>query len=121
MITIFSWKRLKRHHRLGFYFSDRSNIDRNQTRDRVNNNRDVNINRDRTVNVDRNRTVNVDRNRHVVVNPRGGAAWGWNRGVAWVPRTNYWGGGFWGPFAVGAAAVGMTSAIVNRPVRKIET
>ena len=24
MITIFSWKRLKRHHRLGFYFSDRS-------------------------------------------------------------------------------------------------
>jgi len=24
VITIFSWKRLKRHHRLGFYFSDRS-------------------------------------------------------------------------------------------------
>jgi len=89
------------------------NIDRNQTRDRVNNNRDVNVNRDRNVNVDRNRTVNVDRNRNVVVNPRGGTAWGWNRGVAWAPRTNYWGGGFWGPFALGTAAVGMTSAIVN--------
>jgi hypothetical protein len=89
------------------------NIDRNQTRDRVNNSRDVNVNRDRTVNVDRNRTVNVDRNRNAIVNPRGGAAWGWNRGVAWAPRTNYWGGGFWGPFAIGTAAVGMTSAIIN--------
>ena len=94
-------------------------VDRNQTRDRVNNSRDVNrdrnvnVDRNRNVNVDRNRTVNVNRDRNVIVNPRVGSAWGWNRGVAWVPRTNYWGGGFWGPFAVGAATVGMTSAIVN--------
>lgn len=41
----------------------------------------------------------------VVVNPRYvGPAWGWNRGVVWVPAAGYWGGGFWGPFAVGAVA-----------------
>jgi hypothetical protein len=30
-------------------------------------------------------------------------AWGWNGGYAWYPAPSYWGGGFWGPFAVGAA------------------
>ncbi len=40
---------------------------------------------------------------YVLVNPRpwwGGSAWGWNRGVQWLPATNYWGGGFWGPLAL---------------------
>lgn len=31
-------------------------------------------------------------------------AWGWNAGYAWDPVPYYWGGGFWGPFAWGAAA-----------------
>ncbi len=35
------------------------------------------------------------RNGHV-----GGGAYGWNRGVAWQPASGYWGGGFWGPFAL---------------------
>jgi hypothetical protein len=30
--------------------------------------------------------------------------WGWNHGVAWRPAPIYWGGGFWGPWAVGALA-----------------
>ena len=43
-------------------------------------------------------------NGRVVVNPvYVGPAWGWNRGVVWAPYGAYWGGGFWGPFAVGAA------------------
>ena len=42
----------------------------------------------------------------VVTNPVYGGynAWGWNSGVAWYPAPMYWGGGFWGPYAVGAAA-----------------
>jgi len=37
----------------------------------------------------------------IVRNPRfAGGAWGWNRGVAWQPAPIYWGGGFWGPFAL---------------------
>ena len=33
--------------------------------------------------------------------------WGWNGGYAWYPAPYYYGGGFWGAFAIGAA----TSAI----------
>lgn len=29
-------------------------------------------------------------------------SWGWNHGVVWRPAPTYWGGGFWGPFAIGA-------------------
>jgi hypothetical protein len=32
------------------------------------------------------------------------ATWGWNAGYAWYPAPYYWGGGFWGAFAVGAVA-----------------
>jgi hypothetical protein len=35
-------------------------------------------------------------------------AWGWNHGVAWRSAPVYWGGGFWGPFAIAS----LTSAIV---------
>jgi hypothetical protein len=28
--------------------------------------------------------------------------WAWNRGVVWHPAPVYWGGGFWGPFALSA-------------------
>ena len=48
----------------------------------------------------------------VVVNPRYYPAWGWNRGVAWRPYGTYWGGGFWGAFAIGAATAA-TMGYVN--------
>jgi hypothetical protein len=49
----------------------------------------------------------------VVVNPvYVGPAWGWNRGVAWVPVGGYWGGGFWGPFAAGAATAALMGSII---------
>jgi hypothetical protein len=46
-----------------------------------------------------------------ISNPRHwNGAWNWNRGVAWQPAPTYWGGGFWGPFALagllGAVAFG---------------
>lgn len=51
-------------------------------------------------------------NGRVVVNPVGYSAWGWNRGVVWAPYGAYWGGGFWGPFAVGAATAAVMGSIV---------
>ena len=39
----------------------------------------------------------VVRNAHA---PSG--SWGWNHGVAWRSAPAYWGGGFWGPFALAA-------------------
>jgi hypothetical protein len=43
----------------------------------------------------------------VLLNPRPiGGPWGWNRGVRWAPRPNYWGGGFWGPFGPFSLAAG---------------
>ncbi len=47
----------------------------------------------------------------VVVNPRYYPAWGWNRGVAWAPYGAYWGGGFWGAFAIGAATAAVAGSI----------
>jgi hypothetical protein len=45
----------------------------------------------------------------VVANPQHyNGSWGWNRGVAWQPAPIYWGGGFWGPWAIGA----ITGALV---------
>jgi hypothetical protein len=38
----------------------------------------------------------------------GYSAWGWNAGVAWYPSPIYYGGAFWGAFAVGA----VTSAAI---------
>jgi hypothetical protein len=47
----------------------------------------------------------VIRNAHA-----GGGNYGWNHGIAWRPAPIYWGGGFWGPFAIaslgGIAAYG---------------
>jgi hypothetical protein len=49
----------------------------------------------------------------VVANPvYVGPAWGWNRGVVWAPVGTYWGGGFWGPFAVGAATAALMGQVV---------
>ena len=50
----------------------------------------------------------------MVVNPvYRGPAWGWNHGVVWAPNYGYWGGGFWGAFAVGAASAAIMGSIVN--------
>jgi len=39
----------------------------------------------------------------IVRNPHApGGTWGWNHGVAWRPAPVYWGGGFWGAFALAA-------------------
>jgi len=48
----------------------------------------------------------------IVTNPVHYPAWGWNRGVVWAPVGGYWGGGFWGPFAVGAATAAVMGSIV---------
>jgi hypothetical protein len=46
--------------------------------------------------------------RRVIRDPRyQGAPWGWNHGVTWNPAPRYWGGGFWGPWALGIAAAGI--------------
>lgn len=38
----------------------------------------------------------------VVNNPNHWGHYGWNHGRAWYPAPIYWGGGFWGSFALGA-------------------
>jgi hypothetical protein len=88
-----------------------------------NNNKNGNNNNNKNVNVSGN-TVNVNKNYNgynsygyhgaVVVNPvYRGPAWGWNGGVVWAPVPTYWGGGFWGPFAVGAATAVVMGSIVR--------
>ncbi|MGB8966537.1 MAG: hypothetical protein WCB99_12925, partial [Candidatus Cybelea sp.] len=88
----------------------------------VNNNRynNANVNNNRYNNVNVNRSYTYNRNGYngygwhgaVVVNPiYRGPAWGWNRGVVWAPNYGYWGGGFWGAFAVGAASAAVMGSI----------
>lgn len=50
----------------------------------------------------------------VVTNPvyHGYSAWGWNGGYAWYPAPYYWGGGFWGAFAIGATSAAVYGSIV---------
>jgi hypothetical protein len=51
-------------------------------------------------------------NHRVISNPRyNGGSWGWNRGVVWNPAPRYWGGGFWGPFALGVATAAIFGSI----------
>ncbi len=68
------------------------------------------------VNVNRNNNVNVNRNNVVINNPHynyNGGAWGWNRGVAWYPAPNYWGGGFWGALAIGVTSAAVFGAVAG--------
>jgi hypothetical protein len=37
------------------------------------------------------------------VGRRDASPWYWNRGIAWAPSPGYWGGGFWGLFAINLA------------------
>ena len=41
--------------------------------------------------------------RNFVVARRDVNPWYWNRGIAWAPSPGYWGGGFWGAFAINLA------------------
>ena len=47
-----------------------------------------------------------------VTNPYYHGVWGWNGGVAWYPAPYYWGGGFWGSFAVGVTSAAVYGSIV---------
>jgi hypothetical protein len=49
-----------------------------------------------------------------VTNPiyHGYPTWGWNGGYAWYPAPYYWGGGFWGAFAIGATSAAVYGSIV---------
>ncbi|HME81230.1 MAG TPA: hypothetical protein VKF82_04030 [Candidatus Eremiobacteraceae bacterium] len=49
---------------------------------------------------------------YYVTNPHGYSTWGWHGGTVWYPTSSYWGGGFWGAFAVGAVVAGTTAAII---------
>jgi|GEM_PF-884358 len=91
-------------------------------RDKVNNfvnnsnNRNFNLNNDRNFSnrVNRNNIGNTfNRNNVVINNPRGWNSWGWHGGSPWYPSNNYWGGGFWGPFAVGTVTGLVTGAAIN--------
>jgi hypothetical protein len=90
-----------------------ANVNRNSNTNRTNNvnnvNRTTNVN---SVNI--NRTNNVNVNRTVVVNPvYRGPAWGWNHGVVWAPAPVYWGGGFWGAWAIGVTSAAVYGSIVS--------
>ena len=54
----------------------------------------------------------------VVTNPvyHGYAAWGWNGGYAWTAAPYYWGGGFWGAFAIGVTSAAVYGSIVANSV-----
>jgi hypothetical protein len=87
------------------------------------NNNNINVNKNvNNVNVNRN-VNNVNVNRTVIVNPvyRGGPAWGWNRGVVWVAAPAYYGGGFWGPFAIGVTTALVWGTIVNSQTHQTVT
>lgn len=52
---------------------------------------------------------------YILANPRPYAYnWAWNNGAQWSPRGNYWGGGFWGPFALFSLAAGQALWAQNR-------
>ena len=114
---------------LGTSGSGRIDRDKDKNRDRDRDrDRDRNVERNRT-RIDNNRNnINIDNSRrnsnrinrnivntgNIVVNPRPNwGGWGWNRGNPWAPNYDYWGGGFWGGFAVGAFTTAVTGAIIN--------
>jgi hypothetical protein len=112
----------------GAHANNRNNVNVNNRNNNVNVNNHNNYNRNvnvnnvnvNNVNVNRNYSYTYNRNGYngygwhgtVVVNPvYRGPAWGWNRGVVWAPNYGYWGGGFWGAFAVGAATAAVMGSI----------
>jgi hypothetical protein len=83
-----------------------NNVNRN-----TNNTNRTNVNDNRT-NVNRTNVNNTTINRTVINNPvYTGPAWGWNHGVVWAPAPGYWGGGFWGAFAIGVTSAAVSAAV----------
>jgi hypothetical protein len=39
--------------------------------------------------------------------------WGWNHGVIWYPAPYYWGGGFWGPWAIGVTGAALFGSVID--------
>jgi hypothetical protein len=68
------------------------------------------INRGGNTNISGN---TINRNVYVANPVYRGPAWGWNHGVIWAPAYGYWGGGFWGAFAIGVTSAAVYGAIVN--------
>lgn len=114
------------HNRLG---SNGSGRVQRPTSDRKRDNRVENKStRDRNDRVERRNNINIDsrnkntnrinrnivNNGNIIINPRPERnSWGWHGGNPWSPNYNYWGGGFWGGFAVGAVTTAVTGAIIN--------
>ena len=97
--------------------NNRIDIDsRHRTSNRINRNTIDNRRniRNNDVNIGNRRNINIG-DRNIVVNPRynGRGSWGWYGGRPWYGDYNYWGGGFWGGFAVGAFTTAVTGAIIN--------
>jgi hypothetical protein len=56
----------------------------------------------------------------VVSNPNHWGHYGWNHGRVWYPAPIYWGGGFWGPFALGALTGALLyGSIIDYPDQQI--
>jgi Family of unknown function (DUF6515) len=98
-----------------------NNNNGNNNNNHSNNNTNINNSNHTNTNINNN-TVNVNKNYNgyngygyhgtVVVNPiYRGPAWGWNHGAVWTPYPSYWGGGFWGAFAVGATTAAVMGSI----------
>lgn len=47
-------------------------------------------------------------------------SWGWNRGVAWTPVHTYWGGGFWGGFALAALGAAVLFGAIDDQQAQLE-
>jgi hypothetical protein len=52
---------------------------------------------------------------HAIYGHRRYDAWGWHHGVAWEPAPSYWGGGFWGPLALGVTFGAIVAVAVDSP------
>lgn len=59
----------------------------------------------------------------VVTNPVyvGYPVYGWNYGYPWYPAPYYWGGGFWGSYAVGYATGAAYGEVTNEENEKVES
>lgn len=95
-----------------------NNVNNGNRNTNINNgNRNTNVN---NVNVNRNYYNNTGYHGAVIINPGyRGPAWGWHGGAAWYPTSAYWGGGFWGPFAIGVTSVALYGAIVANNQRYV--
>ncbi len=53
--------------------------------------------------------------RHAINGARRYRAWEWHHGDPWAPNAGYWGGGFWGPVALGVAFGALVTVALDSP------